>query len=519
MLEVTGLTVRYGGVVAVNDLSFSVPAGRIVGLIGPNGAGKTTTMDALGGFAECSGRVELAGTTLDGLAPHRRAALGLGRTFQGIDLYEDLTVEENVAVGQHLARDRSRERVETVLGVVGMGAYIDQLVSELSQGQRQLVSIARALAGEPRLLLLDEPAAGLDSTESQWLADRLRDVCRSGVTILLIDHDMSLVLGLCDEIHVLDFGSHIAAGEPVAIRDNPRVAAAYLGASGRPPVARIELSEPVVPPDPSLRVSDVRSAVPPLSKQFSAHSPAPSSEVLGCRDLCAGYDKLVVVRGLDVELKRNEILAVLGPNGAGKTTLLLTLAGFLSPAGGTILIDGNEVRPGSARRMNRAGVVLVPDFRALFTGLTPIQNLKLAYHPGGATPDEVFDLFPGLALRAKLRAGDLSGGEQQMLAVGRALVQAPRVLLIDEMSMGLAPIVVESLMPLIRKVADETEAAVVLVEQHVQLALEVADKAVVLAHGDVVSAGTSSQIKADAHVLEAAYLGKSPSRLTSPDRA
>jgi branched-chain amino acid transport system ATP-binding protein len=131
----------------------------------------------------------------------------------------------------------------------------------------------------------------------------------------------------------------------------------------------------------------------------------------------------------------------------------------------------------------------------------------------------VFDLFPGLALRAKLRAGDLSGGEQQMLAVGRALVQAPRVLLIDEMSMGLAPIVVESLMPLIRKVADETEAAVVLVEQHVQLALEVADKAVVLAHGDVVSAGTSSQIKADAHVLEAAYLGKSPSRLASPDRA
>jgi len=165
------------------------------------------------------------------MVPHRRAALGLGRTFQGVGLYEDLTVEENVVVGQHLATRRGPESVGAVLRSLGLSRLSVSRVGEISQGQRQLVSVARALAGEPRLLLLDEPAAGLDSTESLWLADRLRDVRDAGVTILLIDHDMSLVLGLCDEIHVLDFGELIASGNPGEIRDNRRVAQAYLGAT------------------------------------------------------------------------------------------------------------------------------------------------------------------------------------------------------------------------------------------------------------------------------------------------
>jgi branched-chain amino acid transport system ATP-binding protein len=236
---------------------------------------------------------------------------------------------------------------------------------------------------------------------------------------------------------------------------------------------------------------------------------------LECRGLSAGYERLVVVRELSLAVQRKEILAVLGPNGAGKTTLMLTLAGFLPPAGGTIMIDGTQVRGGSARRMNRSGVVLVPDFRALFTGLTPVQNLQLAARRGGPTTDEVLDLFPALRRRARLRTGDLSGGEQQMLAVGRALVQAPKVLLIDEMSMGLAPVVVESLMPLIRQVANESQASVILVEQHVQLALEIADRAAVLVHGDVVVSGAAADLRQDGRALEAAYLGSSPARPVS----
>jgi ABC-type branched-subunit amino acid transport system ATPase component len=230
-LEVQGLSVHYGGVIAVDDVSFTVAEGDIVGLIGPNGAGKTTLIDALSGFTRYRGHAALEGQSLDGLPPHRRAARGLGRTFQSIDLYEDLSVEENIMVGQHLARGGGAAQLMDVLDSLGLSALRERNVGELSQGQRQLVSIARALAGEPKVLLLDEPAAGLDSSESAWLAERLRVVRDSGVTILLIDHDMSLVLGLCDHLHVLNFGSMIASGTPDHIRVDPAVVDAYLGAT------------------------------------------------------------------------------------------------------------------------------------------------------------------------------------------------------------------------------------------------------------------------------------------------
>jgi ABC-type branched-subunit amino acid transport system ATPase component/branched-subunit amino acid ABC-type transport system permease component len=229
LLEVSNLTVRYGGVVAVDDVSFNVQQGQIVGLIGPNGAGKTTTIDALCGFHDYEGSVVFSGRDVGGSAPHRRAALGLSRTFQLAGVSDDLTVEENVQVGQQGAAGRDPETLTRILGELGLSDMRDLQVSMLSQGQRQLVSVARALAGEPRLLLLDEPAAGLDSTESLWLAERLRGVRDTGVTILLVDHDMSLVLNLCDTINVLDFGALIATGIPDEIRANELVSTAYLG--------------------------------------------------------------------------------------------------------------------------------------------------------------------------------------------------------------------------------------------------------------------------------------------------
>jgi branched-chain amino acid transport system ATP-binding protein len=224
--------------------------------------------------------------------------------------------------------------------------------------------------------------------------------------------------------------------------------------------------------------------------------------------LDVGYGKLTVARGITLELSSHEVTAVLGPNGAGKTTLLMTLAGFLSPIAGEIRIDGRPVKAGSARLMNKSGVVLVPDRRALFTQLTTHENLQLAARRGAPSVDEVLDLFSGLRERLRVKAGSLSGGEQQMLAVGRALVQGPKVLLIDEMSMGLAPIIVERLVPIVRTVADETDATVVLVEQHVHVALDVADKAMIIVHGEVTTQGTAAEVRADALAIEAAYLGE-----------
>jgi len=245
VLRLDGVGVRYGGVVAVQDVSFDVAEGEIVGLIGPNGAGKTTLIDAISGFAPSSGRVEVLGRQIGSLKPHARIRSGLGRTFQGIELYEDLSVEENVAVGQEAARhggahtdwDTGEDYMDRLFRVLKLDDVRHRPVRELSQGHRQLVSVARALAGRPKVILLDEPASGLDSTESAWLGQRLRDVRQYGVTILLIDHDMGLVLDVCDRIVVLDLGAVIANGPPSAIRNDPEVTRAYLGTTSAPAVS------------------------------------------------------------------------------------------------------------------------------------------------------------------------------------------------------------------------------------------------------------------------------------------
>ena len=230
---------------------------------------------------------------------------------------------------------------------------------------------------------------------------------------------------------------------------------------------------------------------------------------LACQGVSAGYAGAPVVRGVTFDLAAGEVLALLGPNGAGKTTTLLALAGLIARSTGTVSVAGHDVASGNARRAARHGIVLVPDDRALFTTLTVTENLKLAA-TSKAKVDEALDLFPRLKERLKVNAGVLSGGEQQMLAIGRALVQDPKVLLIDELSMGLAPVIVQSLLPVIRRVADETGTAVVLVEQHVSLALATADSAIVLAHGEEVLRGSAADLLGDLGRIEAAYLGTAP---------
>jgi len=230
VLEVEDLTVHYGGVVAVSGLSLRIPAGSVVGLIGPNGAGKTSAIDAITGFAKAQGTVVLAGDRIDGLRPHQRVRHGLARTFQSLELYDDLTVEENVGAAAFGATGHARHgAVGRALDRVGIADLRGRHAGELSQGQRQLVSIARACAADPKVLLLDEPAAGLDTAESRWLGERIRNLGAAGAGVLLVDHDVALVLNTCDYIYVLNFGSVIAAGPPAAIRSDRAVADAYLG--------------------------------------------------------------------------------------------------------------------------------------------------------------------------------------------------------------------------------------------------------------------------------------------------
>ena len=244
LLEATDLTVRFGGVVAVDHLALAVAPRSLVGLIGPNGAGKTTTIDALTGFVPHQGRITLGSRNLDGRDAHERARLGLVRTWQSLALFDDLTVRENCLVAAvppgwlAMARDlvapgRAGEAsaADDALELLGLGPIANRRPTELSLGERKLVAVARALAQRPRVLLLDEPAAGLDTTESMVLGERLRALLDLDLAILLVDHDMGLVLSVCDRVVVLDFGQVLAEGPPAAIRSDPRVVEAYLGAS------------------------------------------------------------------------------------------------------------------------------------------------------------------------------------------------------------------------------------------------------------------------------------------------
>ncbi len=241
VLTTTGLSVRFGGVRAVDEVDVVVEEGQLVGLIGPNGAGKTTFVDAITGFVRYAGRVELDGHDLTGLPPHARARRGLARTWQSTELFDDLTVWENLTVAAQrpsflaLAAELVGKRVgesaaaERALDLLDLGQIAEAMPGELTQGQRKLVGVARAIAMEPRLLCLDEPAAGLDTNESEDLGQRLRRIADAGTTTLLIDHDMGLVMTICDQITVLEFGKVIAAGPTDEVRRDPRVVTAYLG--------------------------------------------------------------------------------------------------------------------------------------------------------------------------------------------------------------------------------------------------------------------------------------------------
>ena len=228
---------------------------------------------------------------------------------------------------------------------------------------------------------------------------------------------------------------------------------------------------------------------------------------LECVGLTGGWGSLTAFREVDLAVGAGTIHAILGPNGAGKTTLLLTLAGLLPAQQGTVAVDGLLLRSGRATAAGKAGVVLVPDNRELFTTLTVEENLRVAAGRHRPEPRSVLEVFPALEPRWKLRAGALSGGEQQMLAMARAMIQRPKVLLVDEMSMGLAPIMVERLFTAIRQVATDGECAVLFVEQYVRLALKVADSVSVLNRGCVVLSGSAAEIASQSDRLERAYLG------------
>jgi len=494
-LQAQGLTMQFGGVRAVDTLSFVADTARVTSLIGPNGAGKSTALNMLSGFyLPTAGSFMLGTETLAGMTALKIARLGVARTYQTSQLFGTLSVEDNVALAINrgrlgslfgVARLRSpaqRARARALLAWCGYTGSPDTPAADLAHVDRRLVEIARALAPDPDVLLLDEPAAGLSREDKTQLAALLRRIADAGVGVLIVEHDMALVMGISDHIVVLDAGKHLAAGTPAEIQANAAVQQAYLG-----------------------------EAMAVGEDQAATARPAPGPEILGVGSLVAGYGADPVLHGIDLQVRRGEVVALLGANGAGKSTLMRALSGLHRPVvGGGIHLDGQELTGAGPEAIVARGMVLVPEGRQVFPELSVLDNIRLGAflqaEDRDARVESMLQRFPRLRERLHQRAGLLSGGEQQMLAIARALMSKPRILLLDEPSLGLAPKIIAELFEALDQLRREG-MTLLLVDQMAGLALALADRAYVMESGRIVAQGTSAEIAADGALAEA-YLGE-----------
>jgi branched-chain amino acid transport system ATP-binding protein len=478
-LTAEGVRVAFGGVVAVAGVDLIASPGRITSVIGPNGAGKTTLLNLMSGFQRPdAGTVRIGKQEITGLAAHGTAGAGLARTFQTAQPFANLSVLDNVRLG--LLRGAWRGRADpdlarALLALVGYGGSNTRVAGALPHVDRRLVEIARALATGPAVLLLDEPAAGLNEADTAKLGGLLQRLARAGLAVVLVEHDMSLVMSISDEIVVLDAGRRIAIGTPAVVRNDPAVKAAYLGAT--------------------------MAAGPDVARTAGA-------PLLEVSELSAGYGALAVLDNVSLKIGRGEVIALFGPNGAGKSTLMKALSGLIRPVSGSISLDGRDLASLSAPQVASSGLILVPEGRQVFPQLTVAENLRLgATRRNDFSTSEIEDMltrFPRLRPRLHTAAGLLSGGEQQMLAVARGLLAKPGVLMLDEPSLGLAPAVVSELFEQFARLRDEG-MTLLIVDQMADYALAIADRGYVLGGGRIVAQGNPSELRGA--MLDDAYLG------------
>lgn len=499
LLEARGLTVRFGGHNAVSDVDLDVEGGCITGLIGPNGAGKTTIFNAITGLQPLSsGTVVLAERDITHERPRDRARLGIARTFQHLEVFGTLSTRDNILVAAEIRRRWAHDLesdpeadADAIVERVGLRAVADERADALPIGLARLCELGRALAARPRLLLLDEPASGLSDQETDTFAALVQTLAADGMAVLLVEHDVGLVMRVCASIHVLDHGTKLAQGAPLEIRHNQAVLDAYLG------------SETAKPHD---RPDRARVTVSTADARTHTTGASPTTPLLELRGVHAAYGRLEVLHGVDLAVPRGTVVALLGPNGAGKTTALKVASGQMQATRGCVHLAGRHVNGTAVDALPRIGFCTIPEGRGVFANLTVRENLVMATYLGRSqaeVEERSYAWFPRLEERRNQLAGTLSGGEQRMLAVARAVVAVPAVLLLDELSMGLAPIVVEELYGLVAEIA-KAGVSILVVEQFARVVLDVVDYAVVMAQGRVTAVGRPREIEAE---LTSAYLG------------
>ncbi|MFL5841956.1 MAG: ATP-binding cassette domain-containing protein [Thermoleophilaceae bacterium] len=486
LLRAEGIGVAFGGVRAVDKVDVAVRSGEVLGIIGPNGAGKSTLIGLVSGAIRGEGTVELLGEDVSTVSAQGRARRGIGRTHQVPRPFGRLTVMENLLVAQMHGAGRRRAaasaEAERILQRCGLHDHADVPAGELGLLRLKRLELARALAVHPRILLLDEIGAGLVESEIRELIALIQSLRDEVEAIVVVEHILDVIRETCDRTVVLDRGSKLVEGDPEQVLADPAVAAVYLGTSGGEEV-----------------------------EADRKRRPAAGAPLLRVQGLAARYGAFQALQDVSLELGEGEVLALLGANGAGKTTTARALSGMIPPSNGQIEFAGRRVDRMSAHEIVRMGVAHCMEGRRIFGDLTVEENLLL----GGRMADRaererrlaaVYELFDALEERRANSGKALSGGQQQMLAIARALMASPRLVIFDEISLGLAPITVDKLYQALAEI-NSRGVAMIVIEQNVERGLALADRVAVLEKGRVALAGSPAEVRRDPRLVSL-YVGE-----------
>lgn len=552
VLQVRNLSKSFNGLRAVDDISFDLHQGEVISIIGPNGSGKSTTINLISGFIKPdSGLIDFDSESVAGLSVPDISERGLARTFQNGRVFGGLTVDENVALGFHKRLNAQRPFKElqrypvirwlSLLGETALalgpgpksqrenqdvaervGNEIDRFKERLgerrgdytytlSYANRRRTEIARAHISEPKLLLLDEPTAGMNQSETAEVLRQLQHLKAQGHTILLVEHKIELVTALSDHVIAMDGGKIIAFGEPDEVRNNPQVVEAYLGK--RREIRKTTVAggqKDILAKQNAIEAADSIAQVNEPQGARSRDSKQPALLTLDNVDIF--YGQVHALQGVSIEVPKGAIVSLLGGNASGKSTTMKTILGLKKATNGTLTYEGRDITSLSTRRRVQAGIAAVPEARRIFPAMTVEENLLAGAYTRSRGSDvagdveRMYERFPRLKERRTQQAGTMSGGEQQMLAFARALMSHPKIICMDEPTMGLSPKLVEDVLEQIARLRDELDVSVLMVEQQAELALSIADYGYVLQNGRIRLHGKASDLLHNPAVQEA-YLG------------
>ncbi|HET6306394.1 MAG TPA: ATP-binding cassette domain-containing protein [Rhodopila sp.] len=479
LLDVNGLTKRFGGLVAVKDIGFSINAGEILGLIGPNGSGKSTVMKCIMGIERpTAGQVKLSGTDVAGWPTHRIARQGVGIVFQHARPLHRQTILEHIKLALlpdnllMLVTDHGiTRRAEEIAARVGLSRVMHRLPRTLPFADLRRLELAKAIARNPKVVLVDEPFAGLTAAEVADFSELIASFRQDGHAVLLVDHNVKSVAALVDRVLAMYLGEKVAEGAADEVMRNETVRRVYLGGK-------------------------LETAARP------ARDDKDRTPLLDVRNLGVLYGKATALDDVSIHIGEGEFVSIVGLNGAGKTTLFNAISGLV-PHSGTIAWQGQPRSGQTPAAIARNGIVQCPETRELFGDMSVRENLDLGgqHIPPEETRkqlDWLFTLFPILRARQSQAARTLSGGEQQMLAIARALMMRPKLLILDEPTLGLAPVILEQLSKALEVLRQTTDITVLLGEQNVTFALPHADRVYVLEHARIVWEGPPTRFAEEA---------------------